>query len=159
MAPDGRAGSGLPVHDQRFADEYPASVTVRMAEDEDGPRVGELVSGLMNGADLGFVDWSEVKPWWLVAEIEQEVVGCIQVSLGKPFGRIELLAVAEGLPHRTRAMAVKELALQGMATLQRSGAQVVVSMVSFDQKGWKKLLKKRGGVIMFSGHTFLKRLE
>ncbi len=41
-------------------------MNARLAQDADGPRIGELA--LASGFGLEGIDWSSVHPFWLVAE-------------------------------------------------------------------------------------------
>ena len=55
--------------------------TVTFASNEDGEDIETLV--IQNGFTVE-ADWSEV-PNWLVAKLDNEIVGCLQVLPGKPF--------------------------------------------------------------------------
>lgn len=155
---DAPPGAGHPIADRRQSTGRP-KVTIRMALNEDGPVVGALVEQLLDGVDLGDVDWSKVNPNWLVAVWEDRIVGCIQVVLGHPFGCLEFMAVEPGLPSRVKTMAVKGLVYTGASTLVYAGCQFAAGMVPFEMKSYLKVLKKRGAVPAFKGQTFLKRLQ
>ncbi len=134
---------------------------IRLAQNSDGPRIGELARA--SGFGVDGLDWSDIYPHWLVAERDDPendagVVAAIQVSLGKPIGRLEMLVADRGLGHRERALVVRELLLQGLATLRQSGAQVAMGVLPFGERAYKRLLKRRGAVVAFSGNAMLKRL-
>ena len=61
-------------------------VEVRLAEDADGPAIGRLV--VAAGFAVATLDWMRVHPWWLVAEREGRVAGCIQTCPALPIGRL-----------------------------------------------------------------------
>ena len=130
---------------------------IRLATNADGPRIGELVLGA--GFDVHGLDWSIVAPYWLVAEEDDEVVGCVQVCPGLPMGRLELMALDEDLTHRQQAVIVKGLLEQGAAVLHLGGSQLAAGLISFDAKAWKRILKKRGCVIIANGNMFAKTLH
>ena len=44
-------------------------VIVRMAKNEDGPRVGELVCASGFKQDGWEIDWNDIEPWWFVVEL------------------------------------------------------------------------------------------
>ena len=129
---------------------------IRLATDEDGPEIGNLV--WQGGFRVDGIDWTDIGPYWLVAENGAGIVGCIQVCPGKPIGRAEFLSVDEKLTHREQAVISKALVIQGCATLSLWGSQAASSMVSFKNKGFKRILKRRGARVMSSGNMFLKRL-
>ena len=131
-------------------------IQIRLAQNSDGPRIGELVweSGYM----VEDVDWTDIYPYWLVAEWDGRLVGGLQVCLGKPMGRLELLSVEDALPHRINAMVKKSLILSGMATLHKDGAQLASALIPFEFKSYKRLLKKRGGKIIAQGNMIESRL-
>ena len=131
-------------------------MNVRIATNDDGPRIGELVK--TNGFDLGEMDWSDVEPWWLVAENGEGVVAAIQVTPTKPVGRMEMLAVDRDLSDMDRGRAISGLLDQAQAVLMVRGTQFVVGMVPFELRGYKRVLKRRGGRVISSGNLFAKRL-
>lgn len=130
---------------------------IRLGTNADGPRIGELVAA--GGFDVIGLDWTLIEPYWLVADTDEEIVGCLQVLPGRPVGRLELLAADDSLTHRERARVLKALVEQGMATLQLAGAQLATGMVPFENKAYKRLLKKRGAVVIASGNMLAKVLN
>ena len=129
---------------------------IRLATDKDGPRIGELVQ--QNGFQVSELDWSEVAPWWLVSVEEQKITGAIQICPGKPTGRLEMLSVDPGLDPMPKARTVKELVEQGSATLAMGGSQIAIGVIPFEMKSYKRLLKRRGTVVISSGNVMAKRL-
>ena len=133
------------------------NVTVTLASNGDAEDVQRLV--LAAGFDVPEIGWGNIYPHWLVAEIGGEIVGCMEVLLGRPVGRLEYLTLDEGLKNRARVLVLRSLIIQGMVTLREYGAQLVSSMVPFEHKDWKKALKKRGGWVMTSGNLMIARLN
>ena len=122
-------------------------------------RVDHDVRDLVEGAGFNItgVDWSNIHPYWLVV-VDEQIIGCMQVCPGRPVGRLELLAVDPELTHRQRAETVKTLLTTGIETLNKGGSKIAMSMVSFKQKSFKKLLKKRGAVVVSSGNMLAIRI-
>ena len=129
---------------------------IRLATNEDGPRIGELAR--QSGFTVDGLDWSEVHPFWLVAERGGEIVGAIQIILAKPIGWLEMLVLEPDLSDISRARVVKALVEDGTTALRGFGAQVAMGSVPFELKAYKRVLKKRGAVVAFSGNTMIKRL-
>lgn len=127
---------------------------IRLAQNEDGPRIGEIARHSGFTVDM---DWSEVHPFWLVAE-DERIVGAVQVILAKPIGWLEMLVLDPDLTPLARARVVKHLASAGMTALKRFGAQIVMFSVPFEEKSYKKALKKRGAVVTSSGNVLAKLL-
>lgn len=127
---------------------------IRLGTNADGPRIGELVAE--GGFDVVGLDWTRIEPYWLVADNGEEIVGCLQVLPGRPAGRLELLAAEDSLTHREKAMVIKALITQGLTTLKLAGAQLATGMVPFEHKAYKRLLKKRGAVVIASGNMLAK---
>ena len=140
--------------------------TIRLAQDADSERVHELVSAA--GFAIEGVDWRELYPYWLVVETRLRqgsggqdglsIVGCLQVCPGKPIGRLELLAADKGLSHRDRANTVKLLVTSGMETLRQGGSKLASGIVPFEERAYKRLLKKRGAVVVATGNLMMARL-
>lgn len=127
---------------------------IRLAQNKDGPRIGQLAKHSGYTVDL---DWSEVHPFWLVAE-DDKIVGALQIILSKPIGWLEMLVLDPDIPQLARARVVRKLATAGMTALKGFGAQVVMFSVPFEEKSYKRALKKRGAVVASSGNVMIKRL-
>ena len=130
---------------------------IRMATNADGPTIGRLAQE--NGFDVEGLDWSDIEPYWLVAENGHGVVGAIQVAPGKPCGRLEMLAIDPKLEGFERGRVVKALLDQGYATLAVGGAQFALGLIPFELKSYKRVLKKRAAVVVASGNLMAKRLK
>ena len=132
------------------------NIEVRLATNEEGNDVHGLVYS--SGVRIEGLDWSDIYPHWLAAEIEGKIVGCIQVCLGKPIGMIEYLATDEALSHKDRARVVLALFDQALGSLKTYGAQMASGSIPFELKAYKRVVKRRGGVVLYSGNVFVKRL-
>lgn len=130
--------------------------TIRLAQNTDSESVYKLITDA--GFALQGVDFSDLYPYWLVAENGVGVVGCLQVLVGKPIGRMELMAADYHLSQRDRAKVLKLLVETGEETLRQGGSQLVSGVVSFKNPGFKRLLKKRGAVVATSGNLMVARL-
>jgi len=126
-----------------------------IAQNEDGPAIGELVKS--NGSYFE-ADWTDIFPYWLVAKYEGEIIGCLQILPGKPVARAEMLCTKLDLDGPKRANVGWRLIQAGLNTLRISGAEHVNSIISFDNKHFKKLLKKRGWQIVNQGNLMMARI-
>ena len=131
--------------------------SIRMALDVDGKVISQLVK------ENGFqqtegIDWSHVYPYWLVAEQNGEIIGCIQVRISVPIGGLEMLSVKQDLDHTIKSLVVKSLLLGGSSTLKQAGASLAAGVVPFEMKSYKKLLKRRGCVSISVGNIMARRL-
>jgi len=105
-------------------------VIIRMAKNDDGDvieRLMELVVAFQ--WDNWKIDWHDIEPNWLAAEINGEVVGVIQVVPAKPIGRIECLVINPTLPLLTRTRVMRSLTNYGISVVRMHGAQAVSSMI------------------------------
>jgi len=130
---------------------------VRVAKNADGPRIGEL--GQAQGFPIEGLDWSDIEPYWLVAESEGIVVGAIQLCLAKPFGWLEMLFIDRTLTQQGQAKVMKALVGRGLVSIAAFGAQLALGTVSSSQPAWRRILKRRGGVVLQSGSLLAKRLS
>ncbi len=130
--------------------------TIRVSEDGDGERIHELLRGM--GFTIDGLDWASVANYWLVAETEGRIVGCVQFIAGKPVAWAELLAYDPALGHVMRAKVVKALVENVIGAAGMFGATAVMGSVPFELKSYKKIIKRRGGVMVASGNLFAKRL-
>ncbi len=130
-------------------------MNVRLATNADGPRIAELVS-TQTGAGL---DWTNIYPYWLVAEKGGAIVGCLNVALSKPVGRLEFMGLDDSLSPHARGKTFRGLVMQGMATLKAHGTEAIFSVVPFELKSYKRVLKKHfGAVIVGQGNMIIARL-
>ena len=130
-------------------------VRIRLASNKDGKKIKELVTSAGFNIDIPFDD---IYPFWLVAEYQNEIVGCLQVCVGKPIGRLEMLATKKPLPHKIKTITVLHLMATGTNTLKESGVTMVSSMVSFKMKSFKRILQRYGGFTLTTGNLMGKKL-
>ena len=122
LADAGTGGGDHPIVDRRQSTGRP-DVTIRLALNEDGPAVGVLVEQLLDGVDLGEVDWSEVNPNWLVAEVDgrrRELQRDDEHRDDRPRRRRDLLRQPRGSGRR-RPVIARDLTLTPRDELRQSG--------------------------------------
>jgi hypothetical protein len=131
-------------------------VEVRLAVNEAGPQIAEVLKA--NGIELQHADWSKVFPHWLIACVDEHVIGCCQVVPSKPVGYIEFLHTHPEAPFKLRAIALRKMGFQGIATLRMSGAQYVGATVKTKNKQFRKVLEKMQFVKVSETDVMAKRL-
>ena len=134
-------------------------ITVRMAKNDDG----DAVAALMKKDDCwqfdGWeVDWSDLEPFWLVAEHEGVLMGCIQVVPAKPIGHMDELVVDPDLRPKTRGAVVKKLTDHAVVMTQMYGSQAVQSIIPDKYGVYFGGAKNRGWVSLNQGHVVMRRL-
>ena len=136
-----------------------SKINIRLAAGpEDGAELGHLAA-LGGFFTAGFdLDWSDVFPHWIIAEVEGDIAGAIQVCPGKPIARLEWLLIHPRYRHRMRAQIAKALWYAGLGTLKRAGAQMASSLIEFDDPGTKAVLEHRAAVEIGQGRIMIKRL-
>jgi len=119
-----------------------SKVIVRMALPTDAQVLAELTA-----VSLGpyKVNWHDATHDWMVAELDGKVYGCVQLCLGRPIGRVEMLCVDPTLNPREKHAIMLELMRGGLFALQQTGSQVITVFGEFNNKGFKRLIKKRFG--------------
>lgn len=130
------------------------SPIIELATNDEGEEIGRLVKS--NGFLIN-VDWSEVYPHWLVAKLNGEIVGCLQVLAGKPIGRAEMLGTSTKFKDIKRAQIAWRLIVSALALLKASGAQYISMMILFENKHFKRLVKKRGAWTIGQGNIMIAR--
>ena len=128
---------------------------VTFATDDEGMLIGELVKS--NGFNIE-ADWAEVNPHWLVAKDDGKIVGCLQVLPAKPISRGEMLATDLELNSMRRAQVAWRLIVAATAVFKMTGSQYASMMVLFENKHFKKLLKKRGAWTIGQGNIMIARI-
>lgn len=130
--------------------------TVRLAVDGDGETVRQLVEK-QHGME-GTLSWDRIAPYWLVAELDGQIVGALQTCPSRPVGRLEMLTVKRGTSHIAKVATVKALAYAGMAVVLAHGAQQVQMFVAEDLEEFREIMMDRGAVVLDTGFMLAKRL-
>ena len=131
-------------------------VKIRLATNEAGPLIADLLRE--NGIGLEYANWKDIGGSWLIATLDDDVIGCMQVLVGKPAGYLEFLFVKPSAPFKFRAIAVRKLLIQGFATLKFFGAQYVGGAVSTKNAKFRQVLTDLGFVKCSETELVIKRL-
>lgn len=129
-------------------------VKVRLASNAAGPEIGRILAE--NGVLFPDADWSDVFPYWLIATVEDEVIGCVQVLPAKPVGCLKFLYVKPSAGFKNRALSMRALLISGMATIHGSGAQWLCGDVNPGK--FRNVLAKLNFVQMDETSLMVKRL-
>ena len=130
----------------------PNDIQIRMAKAEDEPRLAELV----DFSGLPPVNWEGAHPNWIVAEVGGAIVGTIQIALARPVGHAEFLNVDLGLSSREKFTVSVKLCKAAEYALKSTGSDFLTAVVRFENKGFKKLLKKHfGGRVVNQGNVIV----
>lgn len=132
-------------------------VTVRLAENSEGERVRDLLEQ-QHGPQEPSLRWDTISPYWLMAELGGQVVGCIQTRPSRPMGSLENLATLVTLTERVRGHVVRELVLSGSAVLLGHGATQAQGFVPVELRAYKRVLLKRGAVVLGQGNMMARRI-
>lgn len=131
-------------------------VSIRLAQSADADVLKQFALEIgMTDVDL---DWTDIYPYWLIAEFDEAPIGMIQVCPSKPIGRLEMLYVKPDTPFGARKVATAMLMVSGVEVLKGYGAQYVSGVVSFKNKRFKEWLKRRGAVTAISGNMMFWRV-
>ena len=129
---------------------------LRIAENADGKQIGELAWAA--GFTVEGVNWEDVYPYWLVAELHGGIVGAIQVLPGKPVGRLEMLCVDKSLRKRDRGAVVMALLYQALAVLELHGSQLASGFLPTEMQSYARVIAKRGAWSVGYGELLLARV-
>lgn len=130
-------------------------VEIRLAVNEAGPQIEAILKA--NGIEID-ADWEKVFPHWIIACVDELVIGCCQVLHSKPVGYVEFLFVHPEVPFKLRAIALRKLLFQSFNSLYAYGAQYVGGVVAKDNKKFSDVIEKMGFVKTFPADVFVKRL-
>lgn len=132
-------------------------VKIRLALDETGPLIAEILKE--NGIDLPGMSWEKVWPHWLIATVDDDVIGCLQVMPSKPIAYCEMLCVTGKVSFKLRAIAIRKLIQQGIATGYHGGASYLAFNVDFGNDKFTTVIKKMNAQMMCGRFLFMKRLK
>lgn len=130
---------------------------IRLAVNEAGPAIAAVLKE--NGIELPAADWSKVFPHWLIATAGDDVIGCCQVVVSKPVGYVEFMFVRKSVPFKLRAIAIRKLIIQSMATLHLAGCEYVGGVIGTANFKFANVLEKLNFVKTYSADMHVKRLR
>ena len=134
------------------------AVVIRVARNEAGENIKTLLASAGTPEWALAVDWKDIFPYWLIATVNDEVVGCVQVVPAKPYGYIEFLCVKPEAKSSLRIVAAKKLFIGACQQLKALGSDYAFGFVGLKNKPFKNLLKKEGCLISTEGHLTVKKL-
>jgi len=133
-------------------------IEIRPAHDNECGIIKGLVTSEVNEY-FEDMNWDGISNWWLVAENEGEILACIQILIGQPIGMLEYLSFKKGINDMQRARVTKLLLDRAFACFAAAGIGAVAASVRFEQKFWKKILKKHWNFRVYSsGNMLIKRI-
>lgn len=133
-------------------------VKTRLALDGEGSLVATLAahSGFcFKGWDI---DWSRVHPHWLIAEYEGRPIGTINVCLGRPVTRLEIMGIDPEVSQRIRGCTALALTDAGSVIARQYGAEAISGLIPFDNPSYKRVALRRGWIVLDSGNLLLRRV-
>lgn len=135
----------------------PRLPTITMSTDHDGPAILALLEPTY--PYLVELDWSHVGPSWMLASLNDRLVGCLQVMPGLPVARLEYLGIHPGLSHTQRAKVAYTLMHTAMGACRAAGCSMVQGIIGRSYEHWVDRLVARGGTVVISGDTVARRLR
>lgn len=131
-------------------------VEIRLAVNDAGPEIATVLRE--NGIEIPGADWSNVFPHWLIACVDDIVIGCCQIAISKPVGYVEFMFVRPDVPPKFKAIALRKLIIQSMATLHAAGCSLVGGVVGQKNRKFANVLENINFVRTYSADVYVKRL-
>lgn len=119
-------------------DIFKDKVQIRLALDSMGIEIESILTE--NDIIIPNIKWDKVYPHWLIATIEDEVIGCVQVLPSRPIGFMEFLFIRPSVGVRLRTIAIRKLIYTGLATIQQGNAQYAACAIKSDNVKMQKIL-------------------
>lgn len=132
-------------------------VEIRLAVNEAGEDIATVLRE--NGIEIPGADWSKVFPHWLIACVDEHVIGCCQVAISKPVGYVEFMFVRPDVPAKLKAVALRKLVIQSMATLHAAGCDLVGGVVAQRNRKFSNVLENLNFTRTYAADVFVKRLN
>lgn len=133
-------------------------LTIRLARNGDG----ETIKNILARAGFGGLDsmrWDNIYPYWLVAERDGLILGCLQMAPSRPVAWLEYLGVEQEISLRDRTKVVRQLLQQGGESMKLHGANRVIGFIPFKERMYKKILKRNGLRVVASGNMLGMEIE
>jgi hypothetical protein len=134
-----------------------AQLSIRIVSDDDWRKLESLAENNDFVFEDFEIDWRSVAPYWVGAyHDEDNLVGALNVCPGRPIGRMECLFLLNGLSHRDRTIAARELLAMAEAVLRRQGAQIVCGLIEDGTPGYERIAERKGWVQLAHGTMYAK---
>ena len=136
-------------------------MTVRAAVNEEGEAIHALVDAMtmQYGWKVPQCRWDRVAPFWYGAEVQGVLLGAVQICIGWPIGRIELLSVRPGLSHTKTAKIVKALLYHAFGAMKLDGTELACALVSDKENHFMRVLERWGAKGSVKGRMFFYSLD
>ena len=134
------------------------SLTIRVARNGDGETIKNILAKARFN-DLDALKWDNIYPYWLVAERDGLIVGCLQMAPARPVGWLEYLGVEQEISLRDRSYVVRRLLETGYKMLKVHGANRVIGFIPFEERMYKRILKRNGLRVVASGNMLAMEIE
>ena len=128
---------------------------IKLVPDADGYKVGELFKDVFTDWD---VDWSQVHPYWFAAVQDDTFLAVVNVSIGKPWSRVDDLVFQPELDKRHRAIICRDLGHVVSAYLKFHGSSAEIAHVRFGLDSQIEWMQNRGWEEIAQGRLMMKRL-
>lgn len=130
---------------------------MRAALNAEGLQIRDLVSDMMGryGAKLpDGLDWHNIEPYWIVAELDQRIVGCVQLVAALPMGSIGMFAMVPALTKVTKVKVTQTLLVESLKHLKRLGVQLVSARAAAEDRGFTSAIMRLGAKPFYGTQAF-----
>lgn len=135
-------------------------VDTRWATREDGDIVAHLAKAVgftFPGVEL---DWSTLAPYWLVGELDGQIVGALQVLIAYPVSRIDHMMIDPDLTNRERYCVIEAMTGHGELALGMMGCSLVSTSIDTDRGDASlRMAERRRWVDSGTVHHLWKRIR
>lgn len=131
-------------------------VVIRLATNTAGPEIAAVLKE--NKVELPGADWDSVFPHWLIATVDDDVIGCCQVSIAKPVGFVEFMFVRKSAPFKLRAIALRKLGIQALSTLHLAGCAYIGGVVATSHFKFANVIKKMHFSKLYTADVYVRRI-
>ena len=132
-------------------------LTIRWAKEGEGPEIQAILHA-DGWSPLTELDWTLAGTSWKVAERQGLILGAVQVCLGIPVARLEMLAIDPLLPQSERAIVMRDLMAHAQMAAKVYGATAVSFMIGNNLPGFQHIVERRGAVCVSQGSIYMKRI-
>lgn len=139
----------------------PWEFSIRIATNLDGQEIHDLVDEMtmQYGYTLPHCNWNKIEPFWYVAEIGGYLLGAVQICIGRPIGRIELLAIRPQLSHTKKAKVMKSLVYHAFCAMKLDGIELACMLVADKENEFSRILERWGARFAVKGKMMFFALD
>lgn len=116
---------------------------IRVGTPNDGPAIERLLK--IGGTELPGIQWEDNYPFWVVAEKNEKIIGCMQIMGSRPVAHGAFFVVH---PDHRNSSAAWKIYQYALSNLRAMGIAAISFFVDEDNQSYKDMIERHGSEVI-----------